>query len=137
MPQTTRGYPYPLGGVAPDVPYDMQQLAEAIDLDVTETTTALSALIGGKRVLAGSSVSTGTAAGDRNISWGAGVFATAPVVIACPGDTTSSPATVVVLQSTLGTTGVNVRVTNAAGAAITGACRVNWIAVGTPYSTTK
>lgn len=36
MPDTPRGYPYPAPGTAPDVPYDMQQLAEAIDDDITD-----------------------------------------------------------------------------------------------------
>lgn len=35
MPETPRGYPYPDGGVQPDVPYWLQQLAEAINDDVT------------------------------------------------------------------------------------------------------
>jgi hypothetical protein len=39
MPETDkRNYPYPPGGVEPDVPYWMQQLAEAVDADIADLT---------------------------------------------------------------------------------------------------
>lgn len=34
MPTTPRGYPYPLDGAQPNVPYDMEALARALDSDV-------------------------------------------------------------------------------------------------------
>lgn len=49
MPTTTRGYPYPSTSDDPDVPADMQALAEAIDTDVatrTASTLAVNAQTG-------------------------------------------------------------------------------------------
>lgn len=44
MPTTSRGYDYPVLGDAPNVPADMQALAESINTDVGNVSTALTEL---------------------------------------------------------------------------------------------
>ena len=86
MPNTVnRGYPYPGVSQVPDIPYDMQQLTEAIDADVEDIDTRLVDLT--------AAMPAAIQAGSGTIAIGAGVpsatlavtfpaaFAAAPVVV--------------------------------------------------------
>ena len=127
MSTPTFGLPFPVLGDVPNVPSDVQGLAEATDTALT----GVQALVAGKRVFAGTFVGTASGTGQISVSWSG--FASTPTLLVGLGDSAAVGKTVVPLHSTLSTSGGTVLVENAAGDPVNGGgYRINFIAVGDP-----
>ena len=119
--------PFPTLGDVPNVPGDVQALAEATDTALE----SVQALVGSKRVLAGSFVGTANATGRVTTAWSG--FLSTPIVVVSLGDSSPIGKAVVPLQSTLSPSGGTFLVENADGAPVNGGgYRINFIAVGDP-----
>lgn len=119
---TPRGYPYPIYGGPPDVPGDLQALAEAIDADVTTALGRLPARIQSGTVTG--AVTTGvTTLGTVTF---AQPFTSTPRVVVS-SDITTGGGEASAMAISVSTTGFAIRVKGSAAA--TGR-EFHWIAVG-------
>lgn len=108
------------------------QANDDLENEIDATANTINALLGGKKIIAGSTVTAVSGSGGITQTYGF-TFAATPIFVAVLGDETSNAAYVQVVHSGTSTTHWSVRVRDASNAAVpSGTFRINWVAIGTP-----
>jgi len=135
MTQATFGWPLPVPGDVPDVPYDVTQLADGIAADLSAVASDLQLLDtrlggGGKYMTGGYRVGAADSSGQIAVTFPA-VFSAPPVVMAALGEASATVVSAVPIYGTLSNLGFTVQLYRFDGSKPTsGTYRVVWLAVG-------